>query len=66
VKLPWYIDLLNLNLDHHDLAEARARIDRYVAAFRSDGTRVTENQDFLSRSPGSSDPGPPPERSPSR
>ncbi|HZU36214.1 MAG TPA: hypothetical protein VFA18_09910, partial [Gemmataceae bacterium] len=22
VKMPWYIDLLNLNLDHHDLAEA--------------------------------------------
>ena len=24
LKLPWYIDLLNINLDNHDLAEARA------------------------------------------
>ena len=23
VKLPWYIDLLNINLDNHDLAEAK-------------------------------------------
>ena len=26
VKLPWYIDLLNINLGNHDLAEARRRI----------------------------------------
>ena len=26
VKLPWYIDLLNINLGVHDLAEARRRI----------------------------------------
>ena len=24
VKLPWYIDLLNINLDNHDLTEAQA------------------------------------------
>ncbi len=24
VKLPWYIDLLNLNLDNHDLANAKS------------------------------------------
>jgi malate synthase len=46
VKLPWYIDLLNINLDNHDLAEARSRIDRLTGAFRKDGTRITENQDF--------------------
>jgi len=46
VKAPWYIDLLNINLDNHDLAEARRRIERYVDAFRSDGTRITENLDF--------------------
>ncbi len=47
VKPPWYIDLLNLNLDNHDLATARARIRAYVEAFERDGTRITENLDFV-------------------
>jgi malate synthase len=46
VKLPWFIDLLNINLDHHDLAEGTRRIRRSVEAFRRDGTRITENLDF--------------------
>jgi malate synthase len=46
VKLPWYIDLLNANLDNHDLTEARRRIRFLTEAFRADGTRITENQDF--------------------
>ncbi len=46
IKLPWYIDLLNINLDNHDLAEARRRIRALTWAFRTDGTRMTENQDF--------------------
>jgi malate synthase len=46
VKLPWYIDLLNLNLNNHDLANARARIQAYIAAFEKDATRITENLDF--------------------
>ena len=46
IKAPWYIDLLNLNLDNHDLDEARERIRRYVEEFSRDGTRVTENLDF--------------------
>jgi malate synthase len=45
-KLPWYIDLLNINLNNHDLAEARRRIGRLVESFRTDGTRITENVDF--------------------
>jgi malate synthase len=45
-KAPWYIDLLNLNLDNHDLGEAKRRIRRYLDAFASDGTRITENVDF--------------------
>jgi malate synthase len=45
-KLPWYIDLLNINLDNHDLREARRRIGLLTEAFRGDGTRVTENLDF--------------------
>ena len=46
-KPPWYIDLLNLNLNNHDLAEARERIRRYVEEFARDGTRITGNLDFV-------------------
>jgi len=46
-KAPWYIDLLNLNLDNHDLERARVRIDRYMSAFDRDGTRLTDNPDFV-------------------
>jgi malate synthase len=46
-KLPWYIDLLNINLNVQDLAVARDRIARYRQAFACDGTRVTKNLDFV-------------------
>jgi len=46
VKLPWYIDLLNINLENHDLTEAKRRIRLLAEAFRKDGTRITENLDF--------------------
>jgi len=46
VKPPWYIDLLNLNLNNHDLGIARQRIASYLDAFRRDGTRLTENLDL--------------------
>jgi malate synthase len=46
LKLPWYIDLLNVNLDNHDVTEAGKRIRRLTDAFRKDGTRITENLDF--------------------
>ena len=46
-KPPWYIDLLNLNLDVEDLAVAKERIARYLVAFEADGTRITENLDFV-------------------
>jgi malate synthase len=46
-KLPWYIDLLNLNLNNHDLADATSRIRSYIEAFERDGTRITENLDFV-------------------
>ena len=45
-KAPWYIDLLNLNLDNHDLAAARERVRRYMVGLEQDGTRITENLDF--------------------
>ncbi len=46
VKLPWYIDLLNITLNNHDLIEAKRRTALVVDAFRRDGTRITENLDF--------------------
>jgi malate synthase len=45
-KLPWYIDLLNICLETHDLAEAKRRIRMLAEAFRKNGTRITENLDF--------------------
>ena len=46
VKLPWYVDLLNINLNNHDLAEAKRRIALFRDTFRADGTRLTRNLDF--------------------
>ena len=46
VKLPWYIDLLNLNLGVTDLTEAKRRIRLMRDTFRNSGARVTENLDF--------------------
>jgi malate synthase len=45
-KPPWYIDLLNLNLDHVSLALAEERISAYLAALEKNGTRLTDNPDF--------------------
>ncbi|HEX7705286.1 MAG TPA: malate synthase, partial [Thermoanaerobaculia bacterium] len=46
VKAPWYIDLLNLNLNNHDLDVAKRRIARYFEAFDSNGVRITANPDL--------------------
>jgi malate synthase len=51
-KIPWYIDLLNLNLDNHDLPTARTRIRAYLDAFERDGTRITERADFVAEGEG--------------
>jgi malate synthase len=48
IKAPWYIDLLNINLNNHDLQIAKERLDLYTDAFKMDGTRITENLDFES------------------
>lgn len=45
-KLPWYIDLLNINLNVQSQAEGKRRIDRYISEFMESGARVTENLDF--------------------
>jgi malate synthase len=46
VKLPWYIDLLNINLNNTNLSESKRRIRMLADVFRKDGTRITENLDF--------------------
>jgi malate synthase len=46
IKLPWYVDLLNITLGNHDLQEARRRIRLLADAFRADRTRITANLDF--------------------
>jgi malate synthase len=57
VKAPWYVDLLNLNLNNMDLAEADRRIRLYLEGFTRDGRRLTANLDF-SRRAGSPAAGP--------
>ncbi|MGF1511598.1 MAG: malate synthase [Myxococcota bacterium] len=46
VKAPWYIDLLNLNLNNHDLQEAVRRIEAYMTAWKTKAERLTHNLDF--------------------
>jgi malate synthase len=46
VKLPWYIDLLNITLGVHDLTEAQRRIALLRTTFTNEGQRVTANLDF--------------------
>lgn len=45
-KIPWYIDLLNINLNNMSLDEAKKRIADYIQAFKTEGKRITENPDF--------------------
>ena len=45
-KYPWFIDLLNINLDNTDLDEAKRRIQLYMDSFKQTGHRITENLDF--------------------
>jgi malate synthase len=46
IKAPWFIDLLNINLDNNNLPEANRRIQRFMEHFKKDGARITENVDF--------------------
>jgi malate synthase len=45
-KYPWFIDMLNINLNNYDLELARKRIELYITSFEKDNTRITENLDF--------------------
>ena len=42
-KLPWLIDLLNLNLDSDSLPEARRRIAAFVERFAASNERMTDD-----------------------
>ena len=46
VKAPWFIDLLNINLNNKDLELARKRIKIYMDTFIKQGRRITANLDF--------------------
>jgi malate synthase len=46
-KLPWFIDLLNINLNNTNLQLAKERISIYIDTFKRDGTRITENLDIV-------------------
>ncbi len=45
-KIPWFIDLLNINLNNENLQEAKNRISDYIRTFKNEGKRITENPDF--------------------
>ena len=45
-KIPWFVDLLNINLNNSDLATAKERIAEYIEVFKDEGKRITENLDF--------------------
>ena len=47
VKVPWYIDLLNINLNNHDHNLAEQRIELYMTEFAGKDKRITENLDFV-------------------
>ena len=50
VKTPWYIDLLNLNIDNADLETARERIRMYLDGFAAT-TGPVSPRTWTSRSP---------------
>ncbi|MCC5936848.1 MAG: malate synthase [Lunatimonas sp.] len=45
-KIPWFIDLLNINLNNLDLDLARERIALYLKTWKEKNDRITENLDF--------------------
>ncbi|WP_209329241.1 malate synthase [Lunatimonas salinarum] len=45
-KIPWFIDLLNINLNNLDLDLAKERIAEYLKTWKEKNDRITENLDF--------------------
>ena len=50
IKAPWFIDLLNINLNNSSLDLAKRRIALYMSSIRNDNRRITENLDFMETS----------------
>ncbi|MBU1564869.1 MAG: malate synthase [Proteobacteria bacterium] len=48
VKIPWYIDLLNINLNNENLSEGKRRVAAYINEFKKTGRRITKNLDNAS------------------
>jgi len=46
-KIPWFIDLLNINLNNTDLELAKNRIQMFMDHFEKDGSRITANLDLI-------------------
>jgi len=46
IKAPWFVDLLNINLNNTNLETAKERIQQYMVTFSEKGKRITENLDF--------------------
>ena len=47
IKAPWFIDLLNLNLNNASLPLAKERVEEYYNELKLTGHRITGNQDLL-------------------
>jgi len=47
IKAPWFVDLLNINLNNTSLDIAKRRIKQYMDTFSEKGKRITENLDFI-------------------
>lgn len=47
VKLPWFIDLLNINLNNEDMDLAKQRIKQYLEDFNEHNVRIIANLDHL-------------------
>jgi malate synthase len=45
-KFPWFVDLLNLNLENFDFKKARRRLAQFVELYSLHNRRITENVDF--------------------
>ena len=53
VKTPWYIDLLNINLNNHDLSTAKLRIKQYMGRIQKRTVRGLQRTSILFRRKGS-------------
>lgn len=51
IKAPWYIDLLNLNLNNTDLSVAEERVKAYYTELTNTGHRITANLDLMTLKP---------------